>query len=299
MKMERALGIIMLLLNKKRLNTKDLAEHYEVSTRTIKRDMELLARAGVPIVSFQGQRGGYELLEDYTLDKSFFTRGETSFLKDLMANLDKIWKDDNLKSINDKLSHIGKDSTESPVYIDFDNYNTNKINEELKLIKEAIENSCIIKFDYINNKGEKNARDVEPYKLLLKNGVWYLDGYSRDKVGFRRFRLVRVQNLSITKEIFVKRTFEPINKWQGKEVHLDLVFEPEAFTKLDYYFPNDSIIKLENGKYGVEVDYREDEWVYSILLSFGHLVTIKKPKHIREIVLKRAKLIVEKLEKEI
>ncbi len=299
MKMERALGIIMLLLNKKRLNTKELAEHYEVSTRTIKRDMELLAGVGVPIVSFQGQGGGYELLEEYTLDKSFFTKDETSFLRNLMGNLDKIWKDDNLTSINDKLSYIGQDSNDSPVSIDFDNYHTDNINKELRLIKDAIENSFIIKFDYVNNKGEKKERFVEPYKLLLKNGVWYLDGYSRIKSGFRRFRLVRLENLVVTKEKFDKRTFEPINKWQGKEIHLDLVFEPEAFTKLDYYFPNDSIVKLENGKYRVEVDYREDEWVYSVLLSFGHLVTINKPKHIKEIILKRAKLIVEKLEKEL
>lgn len=299
MKMERALGIIMLLLNKKRLNTKDLAEHYEVSTRTIKRDMELLASAGVPIVSFQGQGGGYEILDEYTLDKSFFTKDESSFLRDLMGNLDKIWKDDDLKSINDKLSYIGEASYDSPICIDFENYNKDNINKELQLIKDAIEKSRLIKFFYVNNKGEKKERIVEPYKLLLKNGVWYLDGYSRKKSGFRRFRLVRIEKLCITNEVFEKRTFEPINKWQGKEIHLDLTFEPEAFTKLDYYFPIDSIKKLDNGKYGVEVDYREDEWVYSVLLSFGHLVTINKPKHIKEIILKRAKLIVEKLEKEL
>lgn len=294
MKVERILGIVMLLLNKQRVTAQELSEYFEVSQRTIKRDIEVLYSAGVPLVSLQGQGGGYELLDTYTIDRNFFSKDEGMLIKNIMENLEKIWNDKGLQGLNNKFRTFEVEK-ESPVSIEFSSHGSNNsLHEEMSILKNSIEERRLVLFQYKNNKGEDKVREVEPYKLLLKNGTWYLDGYCMEKNDFRRFRLIRMKNLKESDTKFLKRKYIRNMNGNGKEIDLELIFEPEAFVKLDYYFPLDSITKLGDGRFKVEVTYPEDEWVYSMLLGFWSQVTIVNPGHIREIVYKRAKAIVEK-----
>ena len=80
MKIDRLMGIVVYLLNHGRTSAQKLAEEFEVSSRTIMRDLESLDQAGIPIQSFYGAEGGYQLMEDFVLEKQVATTSMIGFL---------------------------------------------------------------------------------------------------------------------------------------------------------------------------------------------------------------------------
>lgn len=300
MKIDRLLSIVIMLLNRKRITAKDLADYFEVSIRTIQRDIEAINMAGIPIVSYRGQYGGYGLLDNYKIDKNFLSDSEHKLLLVALEGINRAYEDKNLKNVIEKLTSIKStnDHIKNNIIMDFSPWGFSKgLKEKIDEIKKAIEQKEIIRFTYINLNGQTTQRTVEPYLLALKLNHWYLQGYCRLRQDFRLFKLTRIKNLSSIDETFETRenNFDFSFSFSSTNiVKLKLKFHPKALNRLDDYFEFEKLDFNEDGYIYISIEYPEDEWVYSMILSFGDWVEVIEPIHIRQIIKNKAKNILEK-----
>lgn len=294
MKVERLLAIVIKMLNNKRITAKELAEYFEVSVRTIQRDIEAISIAGIPIVSYKGQNGGYGIMEDYLISKSFFSDTEQELLLTTLNGVYKAYEDRGFKDIIDKLLLLktnSKVAKSSNLIMDFSPWGSSeRIKSQVDMLRNAIESSKVIVFDYIDINGYKTQRKVEPAALLLKVNTWYLQGYCTLRKNFRLFKLSRIRELKILTESFYARELPELNsiyEYNRKKVTLTLKFNHSALSRLDDYFEIEELDFRDDGYIYVTVEYPEDEWVYSMILSFGEAVEVMEPQHIREIIKSR------------
>ncbi|SKC46860.1 helix-turn-helix transcriptional regulator [Maledivibacter halophilus] len=300
MKIDRLLSIVIMLLNRKRITAKDLADYFEVSIRTIQRDIEAINMAGIPIVSYRGQYGGYGLLDNYKIDKNFLSDSEHKLLLVALEGINRAYEDKNLKNVIEKLTSIKStnDHIKNNIIMDFSPWGFSKgLKEKIDEIKKAIEQKEIIRFTYINLNGQTTQRTVEPYLLALKLNHWYLQGYCRLRQDFRLFKLTRIKNLSSIDETFETRenNFDFSFSFSSTNiVKLKLKFHPKALNRLDDYFEFEKLDFNEDGYIYISIEYPEDEWVYSMILSFGDWVEVIEPIHIRQIIKNKAKNILKK-----
>jgi predicted DNA-binding transcriptional regulator YafY len=212
MKMERLLAIIMLLLNRKQINAKELAEYFEVSQRTIYRDIDTINQAGIPIVSYMGAEGGFGIIENYKINKNFLDDYEISSLITALRNLNNTVNNKKISLTLEKLESMRpqkgmncNNSNTIPINIDYNNWNSNNADKDkLKSLNKAIYEKRRIRFDYINTRGEYTHRVVEPLSLLLKDFSWYLHGYCRSREDYRLFKVKRMRAVHITEDIFTR-----------------------------------------------------------------------------------------------
>lgn len=296
MKINRLLEITIILLNKGTITAKELAERFQVSTRTIYRDVDVLSGAGVPVFMNKGNGGGISLLENYSLNKALISQHESESLLFALKTL-QATKYPEIDAMLDKIGAIFKHVDSSDwVYIDFSPWSSNP-NEYSKFadIKKAILERKVISFDYINADGGRSRRSIEPMRLIFKGQAWYLWGYCNLKQDFRVFRISRIKKVLVTGASFVRRKPEEHTKegQQGeppkKLVHLRLKFYPQVLCRLYDDFEDELIVKNADGTCEVNIAYPEDEWVYGYLLSFGCYVEVLEPAHIRDILTDRMK----------
>jgi predicted DNA-binding transcriptional regulator YafY len=304
MKVERLLAIVMMLMNKEKVTANELAEHFEVSVRTIVRDMEAINLAGIPVVSQQGKNGGFSILKNYKVDKNFLTPAEIATMLRALGGLNKAYNDKNLYNIIEKVQGlIPKDKKESisrqsqKFIIDlttpWDEYNPQK--RKVDLLKAALENNNIVSFKYTNVSGDFLERLVEPVSLVLKIHTWYLYGYCRNRNGYRFFKVSRMKDLVVVKETFETREFQKEelpweSKWKNQNpVQLIVMkFASKAKNLVEDYYDEEQIEYLQDGSLIVTVNYPEDEWLYGMILGYGSDVEVLEPNHIRDIIKERA-----------
>jgi predicted DNA-binding transcriptional regulator YafY len=303
MKVERLLAIVMMLMNKDKVTANELAEYFEVSVRTIVRDMEAINLAGIPIVSQQGKNGGFSILNNYKVDKNFLTPGEIASMLRALNGVNKAYSDRNLDNIMEKVHGlIPKDKRESisrqsqKLIIDltpWDEYNPQK--RKVDLLKAALETSNIISFKYTNASGAFLERLVEPVSLVLKIHTWYLFGYCRYKNDYRFFKVSRMKELTVLEETFETREIQVEelpwdNKWKNQNPVQRIVmkFTPKAKGLVEDYYDGEQIEYVQDGSLIVTVNYPEDEWVYGMILGYGNEVEVLEPSHIRDVIKERA-----------
>lgn len=289
MKNNRLFGILYLLLSKNKITAKELADYFEVSIRTIYRDIDILSSLSIPIYASKGKNGGIELLEDYKFDKSIFTEEEQKEMLFSLQSLKKVNANDN--HLLEKMKTIFSSVEEEEWFeIDFNGWDYSELHQEnFNLIKDAILKKRVLEFTYFNSYGETSKRIVEPLKLCFKYNAWYLSAYDRAKEDSRFFKLMRIRNLKLLEDTFERRELP-----KPKEVSVPMITKitleidsSEAYRVYDE-FSDASITKLENGKFLVELELPENDWLYGYLLSFGEHIKILKPTRIRNII--KAKL---------
>ena len=299
MKINRLIEIITILLNRA-ATAKELADRFGVSTRTIYRDVEVLSSAGVPIYTDQGKGGGISLLEDYTLNKTMLSKSESDGLilaLKAMGATDYPEADALLEKIGSIFkSNIAHDWIE----VDFESWSS-KVNEDNKFskIREAIINSLVINFDYINGSGVKSNRNAEPVKLMFNAYTWYLIAYCHNRNEHRMFRLSRIKNVQLTNKHFTKRTITEQEKQvtHAPLVELKLRCDEKVLNRLYDAFDEQFISQNADGSFDLTIEIPEEEWVYGYILSFGNYAEVLEPKHIREEIRNRAKEVYEKYSK--
>jgi predicted DNA-binding transcriptional regulator YafY len=293
MKINRLLEISLVLLNKGSTTAGEMAERFNVSTRTIYRDIDVLSTAGIPVYTTRGSGGGIFILEDYSLNKTVLTDNERDSLLLALKTL-QATKCPEINKTLDKIGAIFK-NTQAVEWVDVDflpwGSGPNAENK-LLIIKDAILKCSVIAFDYINAGGIRSRRAVEPLQLRFKGQAWYLNAYCRTRHEMRVFRLSRIKNIQATGDTFVRRPVEDLREEDPEtppqnNVTLKLRFQPEdLFRVLDDY-DEEHIIRNEDGTYDVTVTFPEDEWVYGYIMSFGHYVEVLEPQRIRKIVAAR------------
>lgn len=286
MKINRLFEIIYILLDKKRLTAKKLAEHFEVSTRTIYRDVEDISAAGIPIYMSKGKNGGISLLPDYVLDKTVLTGKEkTNILSALQSlnALDKSSVDETLA----KLSSFFGNTNQGYYEIDLNGWG-DLITDQFEKSKQAIISKNLLSFEYLSSLNKRSKRIVEPYKLWFKEKHWYLKAYCLNKNAIRIFRFCRMRKVEILKEQFEPRVLDLLNKdeyqtsYPATEVVMKVSNDME-YRVLDE-FPEKDVIQNDDGSFTVRMNYIEDSWLYGYILSFGSSATVLSPPELQKTI---------------
>lgn len=306
MRLERLLAIVMYLLSRKRATAKEMAEHFEVSVRTIQRDIDALSMAGFPVFAWQGRQGGYELLDTFKMDRNFLTAQELETLRTVLSGIEATYTDDRIQRLISKFDYMDQNSPEAfkeiksgVIHIDLSGWGGQEaLAEQVKTIRCAIENRNIIRFSYANMKGQMSLRSVEPIKLILKSNQWYVYGYCLSRDDYRVFKLGRVADLTVLDTTYDRLHRDEIPQMDDgfgadnrPRTKLVLRFHPGALGRISDFFGLDLIRRDADGHYLVEVTYPEDEWVYSMILSFGHFVEVVEPDRVRGIISDRAEAV--------
>lgn len=282
----RLFEIAYILIQKKKVTAKELANKFEVSTRTIYRDIETLSRANIPIYATKGKEGGIEILDEYVLNKMLLTEEEQNQILFALQGIKKV-AGQNEKDILEKLSRLFNKKADDWIRIEFSNWGKDKEKEErFNKIKAAILNKNRIKFEYYNTNEEKSERIVEPLQIWFKDKSWYLIAFCKLKQDYRIFKIARIKEIKILEEHF-KRELQQENKkeeYKFKTVTLELEISKKMAYRVYDEFEDSEINKKDDGSFIINVEYPENEWVYGYILSFGEYVKVLSPERVKRTI---------------
>ena len=298
MQINRLFEIIYILLDKKSMTARELAEHFGVARRTICRDIDTLSTAGIPVYTARGKGGGIRLLPDFVLNKSILSGQEQSEILSALHGLSSI-KVDDTRQILQKLSVMFNKTAANWLEVDYSGwgYENNYFND----FKTAIVERRIVEFDYYNSHGGKTFRNVEPLQVWFKSKSWYLKGFCLNKQSVRLYKLSRIKNLVVTRKIFAEReslsvSGNPISSIYegGRNVTLTLRIDRERAYRVYDDFYESMVEKQPDGSFIVTVTWPEDSWLYGFILSFGKYIEVLEPEHIRRMIKDEAEKISQK-----
>ena len=294
MKIDRLVSIIMTLLNKERTGAQELADMFEVSPRTIYRDIDAINMAGIPVRSIPGVGGGFEIMPEYKIDKNVFSTADLSAILTGLSGLSDMVQDDELANVLAKIKSFipaGKvkdmEIKANQICSDFSPWSGNQnIRPYLQTIKAALEDSRLLSFVYIAHHGNKTVRTVAPYQLVLKGGHWYLYGYCHSRSDYRLFRLSRMSDLLKKQETFVPRDYpQPIldfvNITETIQTEITIRIHRSVLDRVLEYCTCDRFLPDGDAHYIVHFPFVENEYYYDILLGFGDKCECLAPSHIR------------------
>lgn len=290
MKINRLFQIVYILLERKTITAKELANKFEVSTRTIYRDIEILSSSKIPIYANKGKGGGINLLDNFVLDKSLLTEEEQNQILFSLQSLQKL-NIDNEKTLLEKMSMLFNKSSKNWIEVDFSNWGIdNSQNNKFNNIKDAILNKNVIEFRYYNSKGEETIRQVEPLQVWFKDKSWYIKAYCRIKQDYRIFKIARIKDIKILEEHFERELpKESSTNYKMKIISLELEIKKEMSYRIYDEFEKDNITKKENGDYIIKVEFPENDWVYGYILSFGEHIKVISPEYAKNIIREKLK----------
>jgi len=283
MQINRLFEIVYILLDKKTVTSNELAERFDVSTRTIYRDIETLSSAGIPVYMSKGKGGGISLLSDFVLNKTILTEEEkANILSSIKAvSLVNLSETDNAL---EKLSSLFGETNTDWIEVDFTSwYNAQEEKELFCNLKSAILSKNTISFSYSSGKGEKTKREVYPLKLCFKGQSWYLYGYCKTRCDNRFFKLRRIKSLFVLDETFHKRP--PTQVFSKKDIFKEdfITLTLKLSKKMAYriYDEFNSFEQLEDGSFIAEIIYPKGDWIFSYISSFGEDCEVLSPKEVR------------------
>lgn len=285
MQESRLFRIVYYLLKKGKSTAAELSEKFEVSIRTIYRDIDVLSSVGIPIYATQGKGGGISILENFVLDKSLLSTTEQEQI--LMALQGMIATEGkNSDELLTKLGGLFCTGNTNWIEVDFSNWVQNKPKQDsFNSIKQAIFDKHMISFFYFSSNKEFAKRTVEPIKLIFKSKDWYLYGYCLLKNDFRLFKLTRIKEIEILSETFTQRLSDKpkiSNRIKNERlISVKLKFDKAvAFRVYDEFL--DNVTKDENGNLYVQTNLPDNDVLYSYLFSFSDYVEVIEPEHIRQ-----------------
>lgn len=294
MRLNRAFALVYLLMERGSLSAKEAAEHFEVSVRTIFRDVEALSEAGVPIYAAQGRGGGLRLAEGYALSKALLSKQEQ---KDVLTALRSLAETtDQNDSALTKLSGLFGRQDANWIDIDFNGWSPLQ-KQRFTLIKAAILGRHVLEFDYYNAKGEGTHRRVEPMQLRFLGSVWYLNAFCLQKQAMRVFRLTRIRGVRDTGEGYAPRLLpqpkeQPADASVASErravTHIRLWIDASQGYRVMDDFEEYEVARQPDGSFIADFAFPLDEWVYGMLLSYGATAKVLQPESVKQELIRRA-----------
>lgn len=285
--MDRLFQIVYYLLEKGKSSAPELAKKFEVSTRTIYRDLDAISAAGIPIYATQGKGGGISLLENYVLDKSWFSEKEKEQILMALQGLSST-DGENADELLSKLSALFQIKGTDWIEVDFSDWNKNEADGDLfNDIKKAIFNSHLITFSYFGSDGQRLSRSVKPIKLIFKSRDWYLYGFCLLRNDYRFFKLTRIKDLVISSETFIREVSEPpkakMDMKNYDTVTVTMKFSPKVAFRVYDEFTDSVTTDQENNLY-VTASLPDHDILYSYLFTFRENVEVLAPAYVREAV---------------
>lgn len=297
MKIERLYAITVYLLNHGRTSASELAKYFEVSPRTIQRDMDSLCLAGIPIISAAGAAGGYEISDRFKIDKGFATSDDYSYILTALQGLISATNDPKAKHTLEKIVHVSNPN-DNGIILDFSVLREGD-QVTLQMLQTAVIERRTVDFKYTNNNNETRIHSVEPIAVIYRWYAWYLLAYSKVKNDYRTYKLVRMSDLEITDKPFVKKhesadTILKNTEKTDSRQYTDVLVKCKDVSKsrVIEYLNGTIIEELSNGDTLMNLTVVENEqfWI-GTLLSLSDNVEVIAPKKIRKRLLESAERI--------
>lgn len=282
MKIDRLMGILTILLQRDQVTAPMLAQRFEVSRRTINRDLEDLCRAGIPIVTTQGYGGGISLAPEYQIDRALVTPEELRAMLAGLRSLDSIADTAYADTLREKLSRRGGAAEEESIRVELASYGREALVRKIAALRRAIDGRRVVAFTYYTEKGEHRRR-VEPYRLVFRWYGWYLFGYCLARQDWRLFKLDRLWQLEETAAGFTPRALPPedtglAGPYQGAvPIRLRAVFAPEVRYRLLEEYGPESYEELPGGGLLFTWDFAKEDYLRAWIFSFGSKVRVLEP----------------------
>lgn len=291
----RLFKVLYYLLEKGRATAPELAEKFEVSTRTIYRDVDALSSAGIPIYTEAGRNGGICLLENFILDRIMLSDHEKEEILTAIQSVSATGYVSGEETLT-KLAALFNRHTVNWLEVDFSRWGKRACdNAKFDMLKTATIQHKTIRIVYQNSNNERSERSVQPLKLSYQSKEWYLKAFCLEKQEFRIFKLNRILALDVLEETFVPKPYpQPKDNEQLDYPSVVLLFSKEIAYRVYDEFDETQITHQENGDFIVSAQMPVDAWLTGYLLSFGAQVEVIEPKCLREVLAKQALTIYEK-----
>lgn len=295
-KTERLLGIVLLLSTRGRISCREMAEMFEVSLRTIYRDVDSLNLAGVPVRTTPGPNGGVELEEGYHRERCIFSGMELSRIVTALSASTSLSTPDIHQIVRKVQALIPQTEQESfnhqaeSVFLDLSPWNTSSVRDaKLRTIEEAIRSSCLLNVVYLDSASKETTRMIEPRTLVMKGLAWYLYAWCRLRNGFRVFRISRMKNVIPTDIAFVRRDIDvgstPWNDiWQRADgaIKARIRFDEVARSLMSECFPEEDFLPDGEDWHIVTVTAPTVEWLCGFILSLETHALLLEPQEVKD-----------------
>lgn len=301
MRIDRLLAITIILLNRQKVTARELATHFEVSVRTIYRDIDAIDLAGIPIISYPGNNGGFGVMENYKLERQVLSINDMlsilTTLKGISSSLDNTEINKTIAKVSSLIPQEAAYNYSEQFAIDILPWGYRERQKKyLQTIHQNIRQNNLLRFDYCNSKGEYLKRTIEPMTLLFKGYAWYLFAYCRLRQDYRLFRISRIHNLVNLNKTFIRKdkSYQEFLFFEDKNlVSIELIFSPNARARVEDHFTREQIQKQTDGTMIVRAAFPDDEWIISFILSFGDDVEVLKPDYMRKNIINKIKKILQ------
>ena len=298
MKTDRLIGILSILLQEEKTTAPELAEKFEVSRRTINRDIESLCKAGIPIRTSQGTGGGISIMDGYRMDRTILTSRDMQMILAGLRSLDSISGSRYYSQLMEKLQSgsstfiSGRDS----ILIDLSSWYKSSIAPKIEVIQSAIEKRNQLEFRYYAPSGE-STRAIEPYYLVFKWSSWYVWGWCTAREDFRLFKLNRMDDVAETNRRFDRRSV-PLPDLSNEKIfpggiRVKALFAPDMKWRLVEEFGPHCFSEADDGRLFFTADYTDMDNLVSWILTFGAKAEVLEPAEVRD----RIRHIAEAMEK--
>lgn len=320
MKIDRLIGILSVLLKQEKVTAPELAARFEVSRRTINRDIEDICRAGIPIVTRQGVNGGISIMEGYRIDKTLLTASDLKAIFTGLKSLDSISGNNRYRQLMEKLAppvqnaalsetkqtdassvpsvpivrpkrkpSVSSDShpdADEHIRIDLSSFYKDSLAPKIERLHRAIEEHELVCFQYYGPNGT-GMRVIEPYLLVFQWESWYIWGFCLDRQDYRMFKLNRLAELNGKGEFFVPREYpefdnSPERPFVNENILMTAVFEPQAKWRLIEEYGLNCYTDREDGKLTVKLGFTNKDVLFSWLLGFGSQAELVEPEELRK-----------------
>ncbi|MGM0218782.1 helix-turn-helix transcriptional regulator [Enterococcus sp. AZ126] len=291
-KIERILAIIVLLLDNEIVSTAQLAQRFDVTKRTIFRDMETIEMAGFPIISHSGRNGGFSLINSFKLKTYTYSESEKEAILNALnvqEGLFGIFDDQAI--IKEKITQLQKQTEHKMIpkkRFSFDSPTMHRLEIEtetkvkINQINLALKQNKKILIDYVDNKGDHTNRLIHPYELMLMNGSWYIYSYCENREAFRYFKVTRIRQLAIHSADFDPIEYSNDQILEKREEKIHLRFKKEELGKLYDYYTEDEI-QVKETYVDVIIYAKQQRMILPFLLMFGSGVNVIEPKTLKEL----------------
>lgn len=285
------LSITILLLSRDRVPAKELAERFEVSVRTIYRDMEAINIAGIPIISYPGNDGGFGIMEGFKLDRQIFTTQDMISILSPLEGINRAFKSEAITKVIDKIHSLvpSNQKTEvtsslNRVLIDIHPWGVkDQWKKMFRDIQKAIETQRILKISYTSGEGKSTEREIEPMTLIFKSYTWYLWGYCLNRNDYRMFKLPRITAYKIQSKAFIHRgiTYQEPKGPSPEIVTVILKCKPSFINTALEHFDKDDIEEHEDSII-ITQKFPKGEWIKKFIISFGADIEVVQPEWLKK-----------------
>lgn len=285
MKIDRIIGVLSILLQQNKVTAPYLAEKFEVSRRTINRDIEDLCQAGIPLVTTQGQNGGISIMEGYKIDRALLTSSDMQAILAGLRSLDSVSGTSRYTQLMEKIS-VGASNMlagDQHILIDLSSWYKTSLTPKIELIHGAIECTKEISFNYFSPKGE-SWRTIEPYDLVFQWSSWYVWGWCLDRQAFRLFKLNRMTRLQ--NGIQFKKRAVPLPDLSPERVfpntyQVKVRFTPKCKWRLVEEFGYESFTEEPDGRLLFSFGFKGHDNIINWVLTFGNGAELLEPVEFR------------------